>query len=70
MNLPKDIGKAVGKLKKSPLQTKTFVFEMAQVESGDADETVNAFCALHGAMSMVLDRHNGKMIYRIIYREQ
>ena len=68
MELPNNISQAVGRNKKRPLQTKTFVFNLEAVESGEADDTVNAFCNLHGAMSIVFDRHNGKLIYRIIYR--
>lgn len=68
MELPSNIYKAVGRERKSPLQVKTFVFAIESVESGEADDTVNAFCAVHGAMSIVLDRHNGKLIYRVIYR--
>lgn len=73
MNLPNNIYKAVegnDKLAKNPLQVKTFVFSLEAVESGEADDTVNFFCARHGAMSIVLDRHNGKLIYRIIYRNK
>ena len=68
MELPESIHNAVGKQKRNPLQVKTFVFGLDAVESGEADDTVNAFCSLHGAMSIVFDRHNGKLIYRIIYR--
>lgn len=68
MDLPKNINTAIGRLKKNPIQVKSFVFSLEAVEGGEADETVNAFCSLHGAMSIVLDRHNGKLIYRIIYR--
>ncbi|MBO4785738.1 MAG: hypothetical protein J5510_01575 [Prevotella sp.] len=68
MDLPKNIGRAVGVVRKAPLQVKTFVFPLEQAEAGEADETVNAFCAVHGAMSIVLDRHNSKLIYRVIYR--
>lgn len=53
----------------SPIQTKTFVFELSDVESGFADEQVNMFCREHKTMSVVLDRHNSKLIYRIVYRE-
>lgn len=71
MELPNNIYNAVEKqdrLRRNPLQIKTFVFGIDDAESGKADDTVNTFCSRHGAMSIVLDRHNGKLIYRIIYR--
>lgn len=73
MEVPESICKAVAghdKLLRNPLQVKTFVFPLEAVESGEADDTVNSFCSRHGAMSIVLDRHNGKLIYRIIYRNK
>lgn len=52
--------------KKSPMQVKTFVFDLD--DCSDADEKVNAFSEMHQVMSIVLDRHNSKLIYRVIYR--
>lgn len=62
--------KAVAKENKQPLQVKTFVFTFEDVENCEADDTVNAFCAIHNTVGIVLDRHNSKMIYRIIYRKE
>ena len=64
----RNIEQSLPRLKQNPLQVKSFVFSLDAVESGEADEAVNKFCAEHGAMSIVFDRHNGKVLYRIIYR--
>lgn len=52
----------------SPIQVKTFVFEMSETEPEDMDAVVNAFCRDHKPMSVVLDRHNSKLIYRVVYK--
>jgi len=70
MNVPRNISDAVTGKRLGMLHVKTFIFELAQAESGDADDTVNAFCEVHGVMSIVLDRHNSKLIYRIIYKDR
>lgn len=50
------------------IQTKTFVFTLEDVEDGFADAEVNEFCREVKALSMVLDRYNSKLLYRIIYK--
>ena len=55
---------------KNQLRVKTFVFPIDEAENGEADNVVNTFCSTHRALSIVLDRHNGKLIYRVIYRQR
>lgn len=53
---------------KMNVRTKTFVFEIEDAEDGFADAEVNDFCDSVRAVSMVLDRYNSKLLYRIIYK--
>lgn len=50
------------------IRVKTFIFDIQDAEDGFADIEVNDFCAEVRAMSIVLDRYNSKMIYRILYK--
>lgn len=50
------------------IQTKTFIFPIEDAEDGYADIEVNDFCKDVKALSMVLDRNNTKLIYRILYK--
>lgn len=50
------------------IQTKTFIFPIEDAEDGYADIEVNDFCKDVKALSMVLDRNNAKLIYRILYK--
>ena len=54
--------------RKNPMQVKTFIFTIEEAENGHADDTVNAFSRSNSTVGIVLDRHNGKLIYRILYR--
>ena len=51
------------------IKVRTFVFDIEDAEDGLADCEVNDFCDGVRAMSIVLDRYNSKMIYRILYKE-
>ena len=51
-----------------PTGTKTFIFPIEDAEDGYADIEVNDFCKEVKALSMVLDRNNTKLIYRILYK--
>ena len=53
---------------KMNVRTKTFVFEIEDAQDGFADAEVNEFCDAVRAVSMVLDRYNSKLLYRIIYK--
>ena len=58
-----------GAAERRDIRVKTFVFDLDDCENGYADAEVNYFCESHSAMSIVLDRYNAKMIYRVLYRE-
>lgn len=51
------------------LRVKTIIYDIEDAEDGVADAEVNDFCSAHEVTAIVLDRYNGKMIYRILYRE-
>lgn len=51
------------------LMVKTIICDIEDAEEGVADAEVNDFCEAHDVTAIVLDRYNGKMIYRILYRE-
>lgn len=52
------------------IHVKTYVFTLDDAQSGLADAEVNDFSDMHGCVSMVLDRFNDKMLYRILYRDE
>jgi hypothetical protein len=52
------------------LRVKTIICDIEDAEEGVADAEVNDFCSCHEATAIVLDRYNGKMIYRILYRDE
>lgn len=74
MELPRNIKKGITRQNpakgKNVLQTKTFVCDMEKVTDGSADDEINTFCQCHDTKSIVLDRHNSKLIYRIVYCER
>ena len=51
------------------LKVKTIICDIEDAEEGVADDEVNDFTSAHDVTAIVLDRYNGKMIYRILYRE-
>ena len=66
--MEKTVRKGGANVDKGVVQTKTFVFALEDVEDGYADAEVNEFCRSVKAPSMVLDRYNSKLLYRIIYK--
>lgn len=55
---------------KGNVRVKTFIYEIEDAEAGLADAEVNDFCDTYRAMSIMLDRHNSKLIYRILYKTE
>lgn len=66
--MEKTVRKGGANVDKMNVRTKTFVFEIEDAEDGIADCEVNDFCDSVRAVSMVLDRYNSKLLYRIIYK--
>lgn len=54
---------------KGTLQSKSFIFDFDAVENGTADKQVNDFCRERDVLSILFDRHQAKIIYRILYKE-
>lgn len=66
--MEKTVRKGGANVDRGIIQTKTFVFTLEDVEDGYADVEVNEFCRSVKAPSMVLDRCNTKLLYRILYK--
>lgn len=52
------------------IRVRTIICDLPDAEDGVADAEVNEFCEQHDVVSIVLDRFNAKMIYRILYRNE